>query len=65
MIAIYPVWIRLGCLYCDRSDYDGITDLELELLKETWEDIGEFNASLVADWETHMGVCPECRRLFQ
>ena len=31
--------MRLACSDCDRNDYDGITEAELEALKHTWEGI--------------------------
>jgi hypothetical protein len=34
-------WVRLGCLNCDRSDFDGITPEQLEQCEaEGWADIG-------------------------
>ena len=62
--------IRLACLYCDRTDYDGI-----DRLPDDWDDIGEvqsyaeacrpveFNDQTrsVMDWHTHLGLCPECQ----
>lgn len=59
--------IRLGCLYCDRNDFDGIdkfptdwSDIErVQSLEESRreDDSGE-NVFL---WQTHLGVCPHCR----
>ena len=67
-----PGTIRLGCLYCDRTDFDGVGQLPAD-----WEDIDEVqsydeairevapgdNRRSVLDWETHVGVCPECRQI--
>ena len=63
--------IRLGCIVCDREDFDGIDKLPTD-----WEDIDEvqsFEESIqevrpddpdgdVTFWETHMGVCPDCQK---
>ncbi len=64
--------IRLGCIYCDRSDFDGV-----DALPEDWEDIDEVRSLEEAmrevpfedktrsalDWETHLGICPECQAI--
>ena len=34
-------WIRLACLECDRSDFDGISEAHLELLRPLWGEITE------------------------
>jgi hypothetical protein len=63
--------IRLGCIVCDREDFDRIDKLPTD-----WEDIDEvqsFEESIqevrpddpdgdVTFWETHMGVCPDCQK---
>lgn len=62
--------IRLGCMHCDRSDFDGVNELPSD-----WQDISEvqsYEESVkpaapddsncdVTFWETHMGVCPDCQ----
>lgn len=62
--------IRLGCMHCDRDDFDGVSQFP-----GNWEDIFEvqsFDESIkpvdpddpngdVTFWETHMGVCPDCQ----
>ena len=62
--------IRLGCIHCDRNDFDGV-----DALPEDWEDIAEVlsydeatrevaiddQTRSVLDWQTHLGVCPECQ----
>jgi len=67
-----PGTIRLGCLYCDRTDFDGVDQLPTD-----WEDIDEVQSCeeairevppddkrrSVLDWETHLGVCPDCRQI--
>lgn len=67
-----PGKIRLGCLHCDRNDYDSV-----DSLPKDWEDIGEVrsydeatrevaaddNTRSVLDWQTHLGVCPDCQKL--
>ena len=64
--------IRLGCIYCDRSDFDGV-----DALPEDWEDIDEVRSleeamrevpfedktRSVLDWQTHLGTCPECKAI--
>lgn len=65
--------IRLGCIYCDRADFDFV-----ERLPEDWTDVQEvqtFEAAIEQiplgsergrtrlAWETHLGVCPDCRSI--
>ncbi len=64
--------IRLGCIHCDRSDYDGV-----DALPNDWEEIEEVRSleeatrevaiddqtRSVFDWQTHLGVCPECQQI--
>ena len=64
--------IRLGCMHCDRDDFDGV-----DVLPEDWEEIGEvrsYDESMrevavddqtrsVFDWQTHLGLCPECKTI--
>jgi hypothetical protein len=60
---------RLGCVHCDRDDGDFITQLPEDwffiekvsrrktvFLPEKTVDRGES----VFDWQTHLGVCPDC-----
>jgi len=63
--------IRLGCMYCERSDFDGV-----DAIPDDWEDIEEVRSyeestrevavdditRSVFDWETHLGVCRECQQ---
>ena len=62
--------IRLGCHHCDREDFDGIDDLptdwmdihEVQSLPEATREVDFDDKSRSAlDWQTHLGVCPECR----
>ncbi len=68
--------IRLGCVACDRDDKDFINAEELEVCKaEGWTDITEQRSYAEAsrivefgdptmsvfDWETHLGICPDCK----
>lgn len=46
-------------MFCDRTDYDGVSIEELERLKDTWEDI----RPLADDWRTHTGICPSCKEI--
>jgi hypothetical protein len=51
--------IRLGCLGCDRQDYDGV-----DVLPGDWIEIADVRDGVtgsVFDWETHLGICPDCR----
>ena len=62
--------IRLGCSECDRDDFDGI-----DKLPSDWSDIHEVQSFQEAtrevafddssrsplDWQTHLGVCPQCQ----
>ena len=62
--------IRLGCVCCDREDFD-----DIELLPTDWIDADEVRSfeeatrevdwddqsRSVLDWQTHLGVCPECQ----
>ena len=64
--------IRLGCIHCDRNDFDGV-----DALPEDWEDIDEVLSydeatrevaaddltRSVFDWQTHLGACPECQQI--
>jgi hypothetical protein len=61
--------IRLGCACCDRGDFDGV-----DLLPIDWIDVDEVRSfeeatrevdyddrsRSVFDWQTHLGICPEC-----
>ena len=63
--------IRLGCVRCDREDFDGVDELP-----HNWEDIDELQSyedsikEVAADdpsgdvtfWQTHLGVCPDCQQ---
>ena len=62
--------IRLGCNECDRDDFDDIDELPSD-----WTDIEEVRSFEEAirevdfedgsrsslDWQTHLGLCPECQ----
>jgi hypothetical protein len=62
--------IRLGCHHCDRDDFDGV-----DTLPEDWNEIEEVRSleeartqvaaddstRSVFDWQTHLGICPECQ----
>lgn len=66
--------IRLGCLYCDRADFDHV-----DCLPSDWERIesvqsyensilpkafSERQGESCFDWQTHLGVCPDCSSIF-
>ncbi len=69
-----PEAIRLGCIHCNRNDFDGVHELPSD-----WHEIypiQTWNASIeqiksndllkrsALVWETHLGVCPECNEEF-
>ncbi|MDZ4852612.1 MAG: hypothetical protein SGI77_25260 [Pirellulaceae bacterium] len=69
-----PEAIRLGCIHCDRNDFDGVKEMPSDWHEifpiQTWhasiEEI-ERNDPLKRSalvWETHLGVCPECYEEF-
>ena len=67
-----PETIRLGCVHCDRDDFDCV-----DTLPEDWKDIEEVQSyeesthevafgdqtRSVSDWQTHLGTCPECHTI--
>ena len=64
--------IRLGCQYCDRSDFDGVDKLpkdwddvsRVRSLEEALREVDEDDTTRsVFDWETHLGTCPECKAI--
>ena len=67
--------VRLACTNCDRDDFDGISQEQLEqAIRNGWQDVTEaqsYEESLrevplgarnrsVFDWWTHVGTCPDC-----
>ena len=61
--------IRLGCVHCDRSDFDGVIELPTDWLNVT--EVQSYESSIqpvdatdegrsALDWSTHLGVCPAC-----
>lgn len=65
--------IRLGCRHCDAA-FDGIDDVppgwseveEIRSYERAIEPIPDGQdrnkyGDTVVDWETHVGVCPECQ----
>ena len=64
--------IRLGCLLCIRDDHDGIDSIpadwcdveRIQTYDESCADVDPDDpVASVLDWETHIGVCPECQGL--
>jgi len=65
---------RLGCIHCDRNDFDGIeqipTDWQTVFPVQLWEtsvkpfELSRQTSSIFA-WETHLGVCPACSDQFE
>lgn len=58
---------RLGCLFCDRDDFDGIAEIpadwyavdRVQSYEDSYaEEIDQRGSPF--DWQTHIGVCPEC-----
>ena len=63
--------IRLGCLGCGREDFDGIHKLpddweeidEVQSYEESIREVGPEDDGDIMFWETHLGVCPECKEI--
>ncbi|QDT71336.1 hypothetical protein I41_04930 [Lacipirellula limnantheis] len=59
--------IRLGCMFCDRSDSDGIDAVPTSWFSvEQVQDLDVSTQAMSSDrsdaaWQTHLGVCPECQ----
>jgi hypothetical protein len=65
--------IRLACQYCDSSECDGV-----ESIPPDWTDVFEVQSYAASceeippddktrspfEWYTHLGVCPECRKIY-
>src|SRR5689334_9481121 len=66
--------VRLACTNCDRDDFDGISQAQLEqAIRNGWQDVAEaqsYEESLrevplgtrdrsILDWWTHVGTCPD------
>jgi len=68
-----PLEIRLSCQYCDTQEADGVAEIP-----PGWTDVEEvqsYAASLEEippddcirsplEWYTHLGTCPECRKIY-
>jgi hypothetical protein len=65
--------VRLGCIDCDRADFEWITREELvAAVAAGWEGVEEVQSLRDsmdpnlsggrATWETHLGYCPPCAR---
>ena len=66
--------IRLGCQHCDRNDFDGVDKLpkdwddicRVRSIKEALREVDPDDMTRsVFDWQTHLGVCPECKALHE
>lgn len=66
--------IRLGCRYCDTQDADGVAEIPPGWVEV--EQIQSYAASLEEipvddpsrspfEWYTHLGTCPQCRKVYQ
>lgn len=59
--------IRLGCLFCDRNDFDGVDAIpadwyavdQVQSYEDSYAEAFE-KADPVFEWQTHIGVCPNC-----
>lgn len=52
--------IRLACMYCDRSDCDGVYEIPADWLDvDALEDF-QIHAHTASEWWTHLGTCPDC-----
>ena len=64
---------RLACVYCDTDECDGVAAIppawtyvdevqsyEASLAEVPWDDL----TRSPLDWYTHLGVCPECDRIY-
>jgi len=66
--------IRLACLYCDTDECDGVAEIPPD-----WSDVDEVQTYAASreevpiddptrspmEWYPHLGVCPECRKIYQ
>lgn len=68
-----PGTIRLACLYCDTDECDGVAAIppnwtEVEEVQSYAESLKEISADdsirSPLEWYTHLGVCPECQKLY-
>lgn len=63
--------IRLGCLHCDRDDFDGVSELPQDWTNvapvQRWElairpvEAKSGDELSIFDWQTHLGICPDCQ----
>lgn len=61
--------IRLGCLFCDRDDCDGIEEIpadwyavdHVQSYEDSYAEVHDRQESPF-DWQTHIGICPECEK---
>jgi len=65
--------IRLACFYCDTTECDGVDQVPPD-----WTEVEEFQSYAASlkevapndptrsplEWYTHLGVCPECRKVY-
>ena len=65
--------IRLACFYCDTDECDGIDEVppdwteveEFQSYAESLEEVAPDDpARTPLDWYTHLGVCPDCRKVY-
>jgi hypothetical protein len=65
-----PGKFRLSCLECNREDFEFVDELptdwedihRMQTLAESMREVDPDDQSRSPlDWETHLGVCPDCR----
>lgn len=66
--------IRLACRYCDTQDADGVAEIppdwsnvvEVQSHAESLEEIPPDDpVRSPLEWYTHLGICPECRKIYE
>ena len=62
--------IRLGCNCCDREDFNGVDQLpsdwtdihEVQSFEDATREVDwEEQSRSALDWQTHLGICPDCQ----
>lgn len=65
--------IRLACQHCDTTECDGVESVppdwtevfEVQSYAASCEEIpAEDQSRSPFEWYTHLGICPECRKLY-
>lgn len=58
--------IRLACIYCERTDGDGVATIpdgwtSCEEVQSRRESLQAVPNGRYHDWFTHLGICPNCQ----